>query len=268
MAVLAFAASAVGQTVAQARVIRPAVIVELPRGDSPVVTTVPPGVVVNLFFSDGDWYQVALVSEARRPVGWIHRETVEVLPSQPPIGAAPGPGFPARPAAVAPVAQQEESGQRRLYLRPGVTELAISADVSGISFAGETSGTASVSGIIGFVIPKNLEVVILPQAIRPYGGDAYGSIGAGLFVNFNTDAVAIPFVGGAVGTTFGTSSLFVNETQYLDVSGGVRLMMPGGGGSIILRPYFQRYFTSSDLLAFPDINTYGLSIGASVLFGN
>jgi hypothetical protein len=82
------------QGVRTARVIRTAVIVTEPRGDASVVSTVPPGVVLELVGERGEWYQVRLIAEAGiRPLGgWVHRDLVEFLPT---TGAAtPAPASP------------------------------------------------------------------------------------------------------------------------------------------------------------------------------
>ena len=86
LATLLFAGSASAQSVVTyARVVRHAVVLEQPRGDSPVLTTIPPGVVVELVALRGDWYQTSLKFDAdtlARPFGWIQRQTVELLPAQ------------------------------------------------------------------------------------------------------------------------------------------------------------------------------------------
>jgi hypothetical protein len=33
-----------------------------------------------------------------------------------------------------------------------------------------------------------------------------------------------------------------------------------------VRPFYERYFNSSDILPVPDVNRFGVSIGASILF--
>ena len=83
---LLLAGSASAQSVVTyGRIVRHAVVLEQPRGDSAVVTTIPPGVVVELVALRGDWYQTSLQFDANglgRPFGWIQRQTVELLPAQ------------------------------------------------------------------------------------------------------------------------------------------------------------------------------------------
>src|SRR5262245_34837752 len=93
LAVLFSAATVAAQTAAQARVIRPAVIVDQPRGDASVVTTIPPGVVIGLLARNGDWYEASLVTGAtgtKRSAGWINQGLVELLPNQPPVTVVTG----------------------------------------------------------------------------------------------------------------------------------------------------------------------------------
>jgi len=40
----------------------------------------------------------------------------------------------------------------------------------------------------------------------------------------------------------------------------------GGGGALIVRPFYERYFNSSDVLPVSDVNRFGISLGASILF--
>src|SRR5262245_62201636 len=63
-----------------ARTIQSSVLVQEPRGDSNVVMTVPPGVVVQLFARTGDWYQARTIGAVAR-TGWIHRTVIELLPA-------------------------------------------------------------------------------------------------------------------------------------------------------------------------------------------
>ena len=43
-------------------------------------------------------------------------------------------------------------------------------------------------------------------------------------------------------------------------------MTRGGGGALIIRPFYERYFNSSDVFQTPDVNRFGVSLGASILF--
>jgi len=64
-----------------ARTIQSSVIVQEPRGDSNVVAAVPPGVVVEVFARNGDWYQARTIGPVPR-TGWIHRSVIELLAAE------------------------------------------------------------------------------------------------------------------------------------------------------------------------------------------
>jgi hypothetical protein len=72
-----------------------------------------------------------------------------------------------------------------------------------------------------------------------------------------------------IGKGFGASSLFeglVDDPTFVNVSGGFRILTRGGGGALIVRPFYERYFNSSDVLPVSDVNRFGISLGASILF--
>ena len=86
MVLFAVGGTASAQSKAAAgRTVVPSVIVEQPRGDAYVVEAVPPGVVIDVLGQRGDWYQVSLLNAPEgpaRPVGWMHRQAVELLRGQ------------------------------------------------------------------------------------------------------------------------------------------------------------------------------------------
>jgi len=85
VALLLLVGSASAQSVSTyARITRHAVVLEQPRGDSVVLTTIPPGVVVELDAQRGDWYQASFQQPAgsNPSSGWIHRQTLEILPAR------------------------------------------------------------------------------------------------------------------------------------------------------------------------------------------
>jgi hypothetical protein len=76
-------------------------------------------------------------------------------------------------------------------------------------------------------------------------------------------------VGGVIGRGFGASSLFqglVDDPTFVNASGGFRILTRGAGGALIVRPFYERYFNSSDILPVSDVNRFGISLGASILF--
>lgn len=85
-----------------------------------------------------------------------------------------------------------------------------------------------------------------------------------MFFNFPNESAIVPFIGGGLGTTYGNAD-FVGHAATLHLTGGFRVMMPGGGGALVVRPFFSRAnFTNTfrDL----NLNTYGVAVGASLIF--
>ena len=72
---------AVAQQVPTVRVVQTSVVVSEPRGDADVVTTVAPGIVLELLDERGSWYLVRPPDSTPREwrTGWINRAMVEVL---------------------------------------------------------------------------------------------------------------------------------------------------------------------------------------------
>jgi hypothetical protein len=87
----------------------------------------------------------------------------------------------------------------------------------------------------------------------------------GLFLyNFPIDTAIVPFVGAGLGMAFGNADV-VGHPVMLDLSGGLRVMMPGTGGWLVLRPFYQRAHVSSEFVD-ANLNTWGVAIGASLPF--
>ena len=105
---LIHSAVAAAQTIATATVIRATVILEQPRGDSPVVASVRPGVVLLVVGQRGDWYLVQVPESPSARRGWVHRQTVEMIrgakpvPSASPQAAGVAQAPPGRTASSAP----------------------------------------------------------------------------------------------------------------------------------------------------------------------
>jgi hypothetical protein len=67
----------------------------------------------------------------------------------------------------------------------------------------------------------------------------------------------------------GASALFgglVNDPTFVNVSAGFRVLTRGGGGALIVRPFYERYFNSSDIATTSQVNRFGVSLGAAILF--
>jgi hypothetical protein len=266
IAVVIWANDGFAQTrAATARTIESATLLSDPRGDSALVAAVPPGLVIEVFARSGDWYQARTMGAVVR-VGWIHSSLIELLPADASAalastdGAAPPPS-PQGSEHVPPPPQSDFSS--------GHIELLIDGGVAGWNEAGETTGIFQIDSVVGFVASRHLEVVVSTSMLKAGGVDAFGTFGGGLLVNFPGDGPVVPFVGAVIGRGFGASSLFrglVDDPTFVNASGGVRVLTGGGGGALIVRPFYERYFNSSDVFPVSDVNRFGISLGASILF--
>ena len=247
-----------------ARTIESSVLVQEPRGDSNVVMTVPPGVVVQLFARSGDWYQARTMGSVAR-TGWIHRAVVELLSADAtvllPNGTAVAPEPQTPPATSAPLPEPDFSA--------GHVELVVEGGMAGWNSAGETVGVFQLDSLIGVVASQQFEIVLSTSILKASGVDAFGTFGGGLLANFRENGPIVPFVGGVIGRGFGASSLFaglVDDPTFVNASAGFRILTRGGGGALIVRPFYERYFNSSDIVPVSDVNRFGISLGASILF--
>jgi hypothetical protein len=269
IAILFGTESGFAQTTAMpARTIQTAVVLSAPRGDSALVVTVPPGVVVELIGAQsGEWYQARTIGPVAR-MGWIHRSVIELLPAD---AAAAIPTAPPSPNGAPQTPQGREDIARPLEsdLVPGRTELIVDGAMSGWNASGGTIEIFQLDSLIGFVVSPRFEVIGSASIFKASDVDAFGSFGGGLLVNFRDTSPVVPFVGGVVGRGFGASALFgglVNDPTFVNVSGGFRVLTRGGGGALIVRPFYERYFNSSDIVATEQVNRFGVSLGAAILF--
>jgi SH3 domain-containing protein len=248
-----------------ARTIQSSVLVQEPRADSNVVAAVPPGVVIQVFARSGDWYQARTMESVPR-TGWIHRSVIELL--SPEAGAALLPNG----DALASQGQHSSATSSPLPepdFSAGHAELVVEGGIAGWNATGETVGVFQLDSLVGFVASRHFEVVVSTSVLKASGVDAFGTFGGGLFVNFRDNGPIVPFAGGVIGKGFGASSLFkglVDDPTFVNVSGGFRVLTRGGGGALIVRPFYERYFNSSDVLPVSDVNRFGISLGASILF--
>jgi len=250
-----------------ARTIQSSVILQEPRGDSNVVMTVPPGVVIQLFARSGDWYQARTLGAAPR-TGWIHSTVVELLPAEAGVALVPNSA-----AAVAHQASQSPSSTTSPLPDPdfsaGHVELVIEGGMAGWNAGGETVGVFQLDSLIGLVASRHFEMVASTSVLKASDVDAFGTVGGGALVNFRENGPIVPFVGGVIGRGFGASALFaglVDDPTFVNASAGFRVLTRGGGGALIVRPFYERYFNSSDVLPVSDVNRFGISLGASILF--
>jgi Bacterial SH3 domain len=249
-----------------ARTIQSAVMLQEPRGDSKLLMTVPPGVVVQVFARTGDWYQARTIGSVTR-AGWIHRTVIELLPADAGVALLQS-GDPVAsqasqspPATSAPLPEPDFSA--------GHLELVVEGGMAGWNAAGETVGVFQIDSLVGLVASQHFEIVVSTSILKASAVEAFGTFGGGLLVNFRDNGPIVPFVGGVIGRGFGASSLFdglVDDPTFVNASGGFRILTRGGGGALIVRPFYERYFNSSDVLPVSDVNRFGISLGASILF--
>lgn len=90
VAVLVLSGSAAAQTAVSVQTLRPASIMEAPRGDSVVVASVPLGAVLPVVEERVDWYLVELPTGLGAGRGWISRQFIEVVQRAPSPVVAPG----------------------------------------------------------------------------------------------------------------------------------------------------------------------------------
>jgi len=271
IAILFGAQSGFAQTSAvPARTLQTAVLLSDPRGDSALVATVPPGVVIELVGGpSGEWYQARTIGPVVR-VGWVHRTMIEMLPADAVIALPPA--TPATPNE----APQTVLGRREDIARPletdfvpGRTELIVDGAMSGWNASGGTTEIFQIDSLVGVVVSRYFEVIGSASVFKASDIDAFGSFGGGLLVNFRDTGPVVPFAGGVVGRGFGASALFgglVDDPTFVNASAGFRVLTRGGGGALIVRPFYERYFNSSDVVPTSPVNRFGVSLGAAILF--
>lgn len=256
-------------TAVPARTLQTAVLLSDPRGDSALVITVPPGVVIELVGGQsGEWYQARTIGPVVR-VGWIHRTMIELLPADAasalPAAVPPNPNAASQP----PQGRSDIGGPIESDFVPGRTELIVDGGMSGWSASGGTTQIFQLDSLVGFVVSQYFEVIGSASVFKASDVDAFGSFGGGLLVNVRDTGPVVPFVGGVVGRGFGASALFgglVNDPTFVNVSAGFRVLTRGGGGALIVRPFYERYFNSSDIVPTSQVNRFGVSLGAAILF--
>ena len=196
--------------------------------------------------------------------------TIEHAPATSPstVASAAQPATPVRTTAFRQVTRvqplQPTFHEDDRALDTGSVELMVLGSFSGQSVAGESRSAVDFRTFIGVFATSRLEVGATANVMKLEGLDTSGGLMGNVFFNFQNGSAIVPFVGTGVGTTFGYADA-IGRPFVLDLSGGVRLVTKGGGGALVIRPFYQRTNFSSD---FADIglNTYGVAIGASLLF--
>lgn len=256
-------------TTVMLRVTRDAVIVEQPRGDSVMLARVTPTTVLEAVRVQGEWYLVALPSSdggAVRGTGWIHRGAIERLAGQLPAAQAPRAAvdLPSSPPPPRPVRSEQafiQGGEG--VLGRGKTELSFQGGFISSSALGESGSMFQLDGIAAYFVTDHIEVGVITDLVKVTGVDLFGSVAGAAAYNLAIDRPANGFIGGALGRGFG---LGVLNPTIIELFGGVRAMMPGGGGALVVRPFYQRLVFSNDLLAGLDVNSFGVGFGVSIFF--
>lgn len=238
------------------RVLRDAVVLEQPRGDSRVLATVPAGIVLELLALQGDWYSVPVppsdaAGDRSGGTGWINRMVVEPLPGRVPPGSA---------TTADALLQRGPVFSSRQGIRPHATELSVQGAFTGTNYGGGiTTSAFTVDGLGAYFVTRAVEVGALGSLLKVSGGDPIGQIGGAAAFNFAPDRAVNGFAGGAFGRGFGLAP--INPT-FFEVFGGFRAMMPGGGGAFVVRPFWQHNFYSGG----GSLNMYGVAFGVSIFF--
>jgi hypothetical protein len=149
-------------------------------------------------------------------------------------------------------------------MQPGLFELMIDASFIGATSGGETEATLRTEAMLGYFVTPVLEVGGVTTITKLPGLKAVATAGGLFAFNIPGDSVVVPFVGTAAGAGIGFPATTGNPF-WINFFGGFKLLMPGGGGALVVRPFFERQFYSDSLLV-DDINIFGVAVGASLLF--
>jgi hypothetical protein len=192
---------------------------------------------------------------------------VELLPAEAGVALVPNSTAVASPASQSP--STTTSPLPDPDFSAGHVELVVEGGMAGWNAGGETLGVFQLDSLVGLTASRHFEIVVSTSILKASDVDAFGTFGGGLLVNFRENGPIVPFVGGVIGRGFGASSLFaglVDDPTFVNASAGFRVLTRGGGGALIVRPFYERYFNSSDVLPVSDVNRFGISLGASILF--
>jgi hypothetical protein len=150
-------------------------------------------------------------------------------------------------------------------LKRGVTELNLNGSFAGTNAGGDTMSTFLLDAVVGYFATPSLEVGVSTSVIKGSNSDAAGSVGGLFAYNVASDSPANGFLGAGAGSGFGHSALTGNP-YFIEVFAGVRAMVPGGGGALVVRPFYQRQFFHGGSVPVSDVNVFGVSVGVSIFF--
>ena len=165
-------------------------------------------------------------------------------------------------ALSAPAQAQSQGAEPALGV--GTKELTIGGSFTGSKSSAATSTfrVFELSTHLGFVMSKHLEVLAGANVTKVGDLDPRGALTGGLLYNFKQDGRIIPFAGATFGKALGTAA----TSPILDLHGGFRVMTPGGGGALIIRPFYQRQLQSINVFGRSDFHRFGVSFGPSIFF--
>jgi hypothetical protein len=233
------------------------------------------GTVLKVIGREGNWYNVEFQDpQIGARVGYIQAKFVREAPDprlEPLDLSVPA----AQPAET--TTQRQQSDQTRADqmqatargfqrgLKQGTTELQLASSFTGTNAGGDTVTAFQLDAIVEYFATPSLEFGVSASAIKVSSLDTTGSIGGLFAYNVPSDSPANGFFGAAAGTGFGYPALTGNPF-FVEVFGGVRAMVPGGGGALMIRPFYQRNFFHGGSVPVSDVNVFGVSVGVSIFF--
>jgi len=140
----------------------------------------------------------------------------------------------------------------------GQTELSIDASLNVSNAGGVSHTTAVVNPRIGYFVHEDFEVGVGGNLIENSGAEwaAYG-FAAKHFQMDDELGSALWFVGTELGGEFGEEGNGV----LVGVFGGIKLLVPKGGGALFVQPFFIRTLMSAD-----SFSEFGIATGVSIFF--
>lgn len=161
------------QSGATGRVLQATAALEQPRGDSPFMTTLPPGVILPVVGKQGEWYLVEVQASPGTRRAWVHWQTIEIISGTVPEATAARPISPPVPRSVEipPAAMP-------------VTDASKPTPVPDAAGADSASGQAGARPVAPPAAPsekKSMAATVALWFIVPGGGNFYnGATGKGV----------------------------------------------------------------------------------------
>ena len=239
-------------------------------------TSLPPlrvaavGTTLKVIGGEEGWLQVEFEDpQFGRRVGWVRSEFVTVRrPELEPMDlsvrpqqAAPGQTS-SRPTATSLERQPQPIDQGQ-FLQAGVVEVEALGSLTAVTVSGETVTTGLFLGSLGVMATRVVEVGA-STAIEKVGD--IGTVGSfGGFASFHVPVhgSVAPFLGVGVGSSWATG--VSDHPVSLQVFGGFKAFMPGGGAAFVVRPFYQHDFWPGDGAS--GVNYFGVGFGMSVFVG-